>query len=74
MEANKANEPGTALAVDQVEQVAGGDGCTTSATVGTNGVSVTSTYNSLGSALIGTYDGVVDATSHVIETVANSLK
>lgn len=74
MEENKATEPGTALAVDQVEQVAGGDGCTTTVTFSAPGGTIQSTYNSLGEAISGTYDGLVDGTSHIIETVANSMK
>jgi hypothetical protein len=74
MEEKQAANPGAALTADQVEQVAGGDGtCTTTVTLSAPGVEVQSTYQSLGDALSGTYDGVVDATSHVIETVAKSF-
>jgi hypothetical protein len=74
MEENKANEPAP-LTTDQVNQVAGGDGdCTTTVQLGGTGGSVTSTYSSLGDAIIGTYDGLGDGTSHIIETVANSMK
>ena len=73
MEENKANEPAT-LASDQVNQVAGGDGsCTSSFTISSSGVSIETSGSSVGDVLIGTYDGVVDATSHVIETVAKAL-
>jgi hypothetical protein len=74
MEEKQAVNPGAALAADDIAQVAGGDGtCSTTVTISGPGISVESTYQSLGDALTGTYDGVVDATSHVIETVANSF-
>jgi len=74
MEENQAANPGAALTAGDIEQVAGGDGsCTTTVTISGPGVSVESAYPSLGDALSGTYDGVVDATSHVIETVAKSF-
>ena len=73
MEENKANEP-AALTTDQANQVSGGDGsCTSTISIGTSGVTVQGTGASVGDVLIGTYDGVVDATSHVIETVAKAL-
>jgi hypothetical protein len=74
MKENQAANPGAALTPDQVEQVAGGDGtCTTTLTISTSDIGLTTTANSVGDALIDTYDGVVDATSHVIETVAKSF-
>ena len=74
MEENQAANPGAALTAGEVEQVAGGDGtCTTTLTISTGEVGFTTTANSVGDALINTYDGVVDATSHVIETVAKSF-
>jgi hypothetical protein len=74
METKQAANPGAALSAEQVEQVAGGDGtCSTSVTITGPGIVVNSTYPTLGDALSGTYDGVVDATSHVIETVAKSF-
>jgi hypothetical protein len=73
MEENKANEPAP-LTTDQVNQVAGGDGCTTTISAGSTGVNFQTSGPSPGDVLISTYDGLVDATSHVIETVANSLK
>lgn len=63
------------LSTDEVGAVAGGDGsCTTTVTFSAPGTTVQSTYNSFGDALIGTYDGLVDATSHIIETVATSTR
>jgi hypothetical protein len=74
MEEKQAANPGAALTAADIEQVAGGDGtCSTTVTLTAPGISVESTYPSLGDALSGTYDGVVDATSHVIETVAKSF-
>jgi hypothetical protein len=71
MEENKANEP-AALTSDQVNEVAGGDGtCTSSITIGSSGITVNAPTSGLGQALIDTYEGVVDVTSHVIERVAN---
>ncbi len=40
----------------------------------TVGLSLRQTTPYLGSALRGTYDGVVEGTSHIIETVAKSIK
>ncbi len=66
--------PGETLAPEQAAEIAGGDGsCTTTVTLSGAGVTVQSTYNSLGDAISGTYDGLVDGTSHVIETVAGAL-
>jgi hypothetical protein len=74
MEEKQAANPGAALTAADVEQVAGGDGtCSTTVTLSGPGIVVQSTYQSVGDALSGTYDGVVDATSHVIETVAKSF-
>jgi hypothetical protein len=74
MEEKLAANPGAALGAADIEQVAGGDGtCSTTVTISAPGVSVESTYPSLGDALSGTYDGLVAGTSHVIETVAKSF-
>ena len=74
MDEKQAANPGAALSAGDIEQVAGGDGtCGTTVTISGPGITVDSTYQSLGDALSGTYDGVVDATSHVIETVAKSF-
>lgn len=74
MEENQAANPGAALTAGEVEQVAGGDGtCSTTVTVSSSEIGFTTTANSVGDALIDTYDGVVAATSHVIETVAKSF-
>jgi hypothetical protein len=71
MEENKANEP-AALSTDQVDQVSGGDGdCSASISIGSGGVTINSPTSGLGQALIDTYEGVVDVTSHVIERVAS---
>ena len=69
--------PGTQLSAEQVGAIAGGTttaSCSTTVTIVTPAGTVQSTYNSFGDALIGTYDGLVSATSHVIETVANAAK
>ena len=74
MEEKQAANPGAALTAGDIEQVAGGDGtCTTTLTVSSSEIGFSTTANSVGDALINTYDGVVDATSHVIETVAKSF-
>jgi len=73
METNESanSNPGNALSIAQAESVGGGDGtCTTTVQLSGPGFSISSGYGSLGDALIGTYDGIVAATSHVIETVA----
>ena len=63
------------LTQDEATQVAGGEGdCTSTVGVDLGVVSVNGTGATVGDALIGLYDGVVDATSHVIGTVADALK
>lgn len=63
--------PGETLPPEQAAQVSGGDGdCTTTLSV----AGMTTSADSVGSVLINTYDGLVEATSYVIETVANSTK
>ncbi len=70
---NAHGHAGQTLPAEQVANVSGGDGtCSTTATIGTNGIVIQSTYNSFGEALIGTYEGIVEATSYVIERVATS--
>jgi len=68
-------EAGQPLTGEQVGEVAGGDGtsCGSTVVVSAN-PSVTNTAGNPGDALIGIYDGMVDATSHVIETVAKAIK
>jgi hypothetical protein len=57
----------------QVEQVAGGDGdC--GVTIGSGGISVSTDPSGIGPALTETYEGVVAATSHIIERVVDSMK
>ncbi|HUJ00909.1 MAG TPA: hypothetical protein VLY46_11770 [Usitatibacter sp.] len=75
METNEtpAKGAGTEIAAESAADVSGGD-CGTTVTVGTSGTSVSTTSGSPGDAFIAIYDGAVAATSHVIETVANSLK
>ena len=73
MEETKKQEAGQELDSGQVGEVAGGAVCGASATLSGN-PSVTATAPTPGEALIGIYDGVVDATSHVIETVINAAK
>ncbi len=76
MDETNAAKPATtqALSPDQVAAVSGGDGCTTTVTIAAGDTSVVSTYDSFGAALIGTYDGLVDATSYVIERLASTTK
>jgi len=67
--------PGTQISAEQVGEVAGGTAeCTTTLTLSTNEVGFQTSGTSVGQVLINTYDGVVDATSHVIETVAHAVK
>jgi hypothetical protein len=72
MEAKETINPdpnaGTPLPAEQASDVAGGD-CGTTITIGP----VTVTGSTPGDAIISLYDGAVDATSHVIETVAKSF-
>lgn len=64
-------EPGTEIAAEQAGEVGGAGSC--SATVNIGGVLV-DTADTMGDALIGTYEGAVDLTSHVIERVATAVK
>jgi len=67
--------PGRQISAEQAGEVAGGDGsCSTTLTVGTGGVTLQTGGGSVGQVLSSTYDGVVEATSHVIETVAHAAK
>jgi hypothetical protein len=61
---------GTELPVENAADVGGGAVC--SATVNTGISSVTAP--TLGEAIIGTYEGAVDGTSHVIERVVTAVK
>lgn len=55
-------------------QVGGGEGdCTTTATVGTDGIGVSGPPDAIGGALIGTYEGIIEATSYAIERVINAV-
>ena len=75
MEETNKQEPGQALSAEQVTEVAGGDGsCPTTLTVSGAGATFQSSGTSPGQVLINVYDGVVEATSHVIETVAHAAK
>jgi hypothetical protein len=76
MEETKKQEAGQALSGEQVAEVAGGTGtsCTSTATVGTGGVGVTNSAPTPGEAMTGIYDGLVEVTSHVIETVAKATR
>jgi len=76
MEETNKQEPGQALSAEQVSDVAGGAGssCPATVTVGVGGTQIVQTGTSTGDALINVYDGLVDATSHVIETVARAAK
>ncbi|HSN20652.1 MAG TPA: hypothetical protein VLS49_08240 [Usitatibacter sp.] len=65
---------GEELPVEQAAQVGGGGDCTSTATVGSGGVTISSSGATAGDAMIAIYDGAVSLTSHVIETVANSTK
>lgn len=74
MEETKKQDAGQELDSQQVGEVAGGTPlCGASATLSGN-PSVTNTAATPGEALIGIYDGMVDATSHVMETVINAVK
>jgi hypothetical protein len=74
MEETKKQEAGQDLSNEQAAEVGGGGTCGASATVGTSGGSVTTTAGTPGEAMTGIYDGLVDTTSHVIETVAHAIK
>ena len=58
----------------EAANVGGGEGdCTTTANVGTGGVGVSGDPTSIGGALIGTYEGIIEATSYAIERVINAV-
>lgn len=70
-----APEAGQVLDATQVEGVGGGAAdCPVTVTAGTSGFNVQTAGTSVTDVLTGTYEGVVSATSYVIERVANSLK
>jgi len=75
MEETKKQEAGKDLSNEQAAEVGGGaTTCSTTATVCTGGANMQTTAPTPGDALISIYDGVVDATSHVIETVVHATK
>lgn len=54
--------------------VSGGEGdCTATVTVGTDGISIGTTDGTVGGALIGTYEGIIEATSYALERVINAV-
>ncbi len=58
------------LDASQATEIGGGaENCSVTAQVGSDGVNVNYSANSVGEALIAAYEGVVDATSHVIGRV-----
>ena len=65
--------PATTSELDaaQVAEIGGGgaENCTVTVQVGPDGANVTFSANSVGEALIAAYEGMVDATSHVIGRV-----
>ena len=63
--------PGTQISAEEVADVAGG---TSTVTVGAGCVGVSGTGDTPGQAMISIYDGAVELTSHVIETVATAIK
>ena len=73
MEETKKQDAGKDLSNEQAAEVGGGATCGATATVGST-TSVTNSAPTVGEALNGIYDGVVEATTHVIETVAHSIK
>lgn len=76
MEETKKQEAGQALSNEQAAEVSGGAGttCSSTATVGSGGITVQATAPTPGEAMTAIYDGLVDTTSHIIETVAHAAK
>jgi hypothetical protein len=75
MEETKKQEAGQDLSNEQVAGVSGGaTTCNSTATVGSGGITVQTTAPSPGDAMTAIYDGLVDTTSHIIETVAHAAK
>lgn len=78
-EVKEVNEPADPSPVEgltemQASEIAGGNACTTTVTFGFGGNEIRTVFDSFTGALTGTYDGLVDATSHVIERVAGAVK
>lgn len=66
---------GHELEASQAAEVGGGgDDCGGTVDVGTDGITFSSTIDQLGSNVIRTYEGLIEATSYAIERIANSLK
>jgi hypothetical protein len=70
----KAEEPTAPVASEldaaQAAEIGGGaENCPVTVQIGTDGANVTITGAGVGEVLINAYEGVVDATSHVIERV-----
>jgi hypothetical protein len=54
--------------------VSGGEGdCGSTVTVGTDGINVNTSTDNAGTALINTYEGIIQATSYAIERVINAV-
>jgi len=73
MSETKDTKPESAqpISQEQAAQVGGGEGeCTTTLNAGF----ITTTGSSVESTVTSTYEGLVDATSHIIERVVNATK
>ena len=60
------------IPAEQAAEIAGGAGCSASASSSTGVTGTEVSAPTVGQALIETYDGYVDLTSHIIERVAGS--
>jgi hypothetical protein len=63
--------PGTQISAEQAAEVGGG---VATVTVGGSCTGVSNTAPTPGEAMIGIYDGAVEVTSHIIETVVHAAK
>jgi len=61
------------LTLSEISRVAGGTGVCTAEDSSGNNIGGVTDSGSLGQDLINIYEGMVEATSHVIERVANAL-
>ena len=64
------------LTLNEVSMVSGGasNDCGGKVTIGTDGISLSSSSNSIGSNIVTLYEGLIESTSYMIERVAKSFR
>jgi hypothetical protein len=58
----------------QLAEVSGAGDCTSTATVGSGGITISGPTADIGNNIVQVYEGMIEATSYAIERIANSLK